>query len=542
MNQRLRRVRLIKSPGSLSDGRTLSAKREGPGPFTFLLLCSFLILADFYSCEVRKAPLRTEPVPRPAAPVISPEELFQKGELEFQKFTAPGYRAAVDYFEQALKLKPGLTGAYGRLAVVYGLWAKERNDLGLDNLEQWVKSYYFSLRAKELGQVADYLKASALAANSRNFISRREYGEFFSTIKKRFARESAELALSYLRDIFYTGQFKREAINQPLETLDTLLKDNPDDTEALVLKAMVQVLTADDPNLVRVMELKPDWSLPCFLLGLFHKSRGDLEQAEKWFNLTLEKNPEQPRAQAELGELAFLGRKYEQAEKYLEKSLALDGEMPRAHLLAGLILREKGEYDRALEHFRAVTSLVPDHEEALYYQALVLVEQADWPLSLEILDSLVRMAGSYEIFGYALRALSYLMLDRLAEAEADSRSALGISSGYYLPYYILGLVYFRKEDWKKAGENFRLSLKVDKTFADGHYYLGQTYLKLNESNQARAELTRAAELFQYEAKQAELLSAQAQERGWTRKAELLLGRKKELEAKIAHCQKLLTSK
>jgi len=72
--------------------------------------------------------------------------------------------------------------------------------------------------------------------------------------------------------------------------------------------------------------------------------------------------------------------------------------------------------------------------------------------------------------------------------------------------------------------------------------LGQTYLKLNESNQARAELTRAAELFQHEAKQAELLSAQARERGWTRKAELLLGRKKELEAKIARCQKLLTSK
>ncbi|MBC7349919.1 MAG: tetratricopeptide repeat protein [Candidatus Aminicenantes bacterium] len=542
MNQGIRRIRLIRSTGSLSGGQTPAAKRESLGRFTILFLCSFLILAIFYGCEVRKAPLRTEPVPRPAAPVISPEELFQKGELELQKFTVPGYRAAVDYFEQALRLKPDLTGAYGRLAVAYGLWAKERTDLGLDNLEQWVKSYYFSLRARDLGQVADYLKASALAASARNFISRREYGEFFSTIKKRFARESAELALSYLRDIFSTGQFKREAINQPLETLDKLLKDNPDDTEALVLKAMVQVLTADDPNLVRVMELKPDWSLPCFLFGLFFKSRGDVEQAEKWFNLTLDKNPEHPRALAELGELAFLGRKYDQAEKDLEKSLALDGEMPRAHLLAGLILREKGEYEKALEHFRAVTTLVPDHEEALYYQALVLVEQADWPRSLETLDSLVRIAGSYEIFGYALRALSFLMLDRLAEAEADSRRALGISSGYYLPYYILGLVYFRKEDWKKAGENFQQSLKVDKTFADGHYYLGQTYLKMNEPNQAREELTRAAELFQYEAKQAELLSAQARERGWTRKAELLLVQKKELEAKIAHCQKLLTSK
>ncbi|MGB9907098.1 MAG: tetratricopeptide repeat protein [Candidatus Saccharicenans sp.] len=467
--------------------------------------------------------------------------MFNKGELELQKFTIPGYRAAVECLEQALKLKPDLTEAYGRLAVAYGLWARERNELGLDNLEQWVKSYYFSLKARELELVSDYLKASALTANSRNFISRREYGEIFGAINKRFTQESAELALSYLRDMFSTGQFKKEIINRPLEALDKVLKDDPDEAEALVLKAMVQMLTADDSNLARVVKLRPDWSVPCFLLALFYKSRGEVEQAEKWFNLTLEKNPEHPRALAELGELAFLAKKYQLAEKYLEKSLALDGEMPRAHLLTGLIFREKGEYERALEHFQAITALVPDHEEALYYQALVLVELADWSRSLETLDSLVKIAGSYEIFGYALKALSYFMLDHLAEAEAASRRALKISSGYYLPYYILGLVYFRKEDWKTAAENFQQSLKVDRTFADGHYYLGQTYLRLNQPRKGREELTRAAELFESEAKQAEQLSAQARERGWARKAELLLGQKKELEAKASHCRQLLAS-
>jgi len=261
------------------------------------------------------------------------------------------------------------------------------------------------------------------------------------------------------------------------------------------------------------MELRPDWSLPYFLLGLFQKSRGEIPQAEKWFNLTLQKNPEHPRALSELGELAFLGKKYEEAEKYLEAALSIDGEMPRAHLLLALILREKGEYEQALDHLQAITALIPEHEESLYYQSLILVEMADWTSSLESLQALIEVGGSYEIFGYALRALSYLMLNRLAEAEADSHRALEISSGYYLPYYILGLINFRREEWKKASENFRQSLKIDRTFDDGHYFLGQTYLKLKDSRKAREELSLAADIFEQEIKQVESLLNQFPHQG-----------------------------
>ncbi|MCI4444535.1 MAG: tetratricopeptide repeat protein [Candidatus Aminicenantes bacterium] len=505
--------------------------------FVFSLALSFV----FYSCQTHKTLPRTEPVSPQTALVVSPEELFSKGEAELQKFTKPGYRAAADYFEQVLKLKPDFAPVYGRLAITYGLLAKEKNDLGLNNLEQWVKSYYFSLKAKELGLEADYLKALALTDNSRNFISRQEYEQFFREIRNNFRKEPAEFRLSYLQDLFSIGAFKRQVLNQPLKELDKVLKKNPEDVEALLFKALVQLITAEDPNLVRVMELRPDWSLPYFLLGLFQKSRGEIPQAEKWFNLTLQKNPEHPRALSELGELAFLGKKYEEAEKYLEAALSIDGEMPRAHLLLALILREKGEYEQALDHLQSITALIPEHEESLYYQSLILVEMADWTSSLESLQALIEVGGSYEIFGYALRALSYLMLNRLAEAEADSHRALEISSGYYLPYYILGLINFRREEWKKASENFRQSLKIDRTFDDGHYFLGQTYLKLKDSRKAREELCLAADIFEQEIKQVESLLNQSRTRGWTRKAERLESQKKELEVKARNCRQLLSS-
>ncbi|MGB9836135.1 MAG: tetratricopeptide repeat protein [Candidatus Saccharicenans sp.] len=508
----------------------------------FLFPVLFLsLLIGFCGCQGQKPSPKVEPPPPEVFPTVTPEELLSRGEAELHKFTIPGCKAAAGYFEQARQLKPEFAPAYGRLAVTYALWAKERNDLGLDNLEQWVNGYYYSLKAKEFGLEADYLKASALLSNSRNFIRRQEYRIFFSEIKNRFRKESAELTLSYLRDIFTTGEFKKETLNLPLENLGHVLDGNPEEAEALAFKSMVQLLTPDDPSLVKVMEIRPDWPLPYFLLGLFQKSRGEFQKAENWFNLTLQKNPEHPRALSELGELLFLGKKYEEAEQVLQKALALDQEMPRPHLLLGLILREKAEYEKALEHFRMITATIPDHEEALYYQSLVLVEMANWPQALESLNALVAIAGSYEIYGYSLKALCYLMLEQLSEAEADGRRALEISSSYYLPYYILGLVNFRREDWLKASQNFQQALKIDRTFDDGHYFLGQTYFKLRDLRKARAELSLAAQIFEQEIKQAEQLVDQAQAQGWARKVERLSTQKKELEVKVKNCRQLLSS-
>jgi len=84
-------------------------------------------------------------------------------------------------------------------------------------------------------------------------------------------------------------------------------------------------------------------------------------------------------------------------------------------------------------------------------------------------------------------------------------------------------------------------LKIDRTFDDGHYFLGQTYLKLKDSRNARQELTLAANLFEQEIKQAEQLISQARLRGWTRKAERLESQKKELEVKARNCRQLLSS-
>jgi len=198
----------------------------------------------------------------------------------------------------------------------------QRKDLGLDNLEHRIKASYYADKANERGFRSEFWKATALILNSKNFLTQREYGEIFRSIRFSGRRDKPEMIVSYLQDLFSMGSFKRNTVNLPLERLDKVLKDNGEDAEALVSKAWIQMLSSDDENLKKVLESEPDWPLPYFLPGLFHKTRGEIERAGKWFRLTLQKNREHPRALAELGELDFLSKKYESAEESLKQALS----------------------------------------------------------------------------------------------------------------------------------------------------------------------------------------------------------------------------
>jgi tetratricopeptide (TPR) repeat protein len=521
----------------------LIGKNRLVSAWKFITLSLFLIAAILMlvNCHQEKITTATEPaLPRETARIMA-EDLYQQGQGELEKFTVPGYKEAIKYFEQVLARKPDFYQAYGRLAVAYGLWAKERKDLGLGNLDQWIEGSFYASRAEELGFHHDYLKASSLLVNSRTFITDYEYGEIFRSYERPFSGNLAENIIPQLRDLFESSSFKISTVFPALKNLDTILKDNPQEPEALLFKTLIEMATVDDENLKKVMALKPDWSLPYFVLGRFQRSRGEAAEASKWFKLALEKNPLHPRALAELGELAFLEKDYGSAEELLKQALSLDNEMLRAHLLSGFINREKGNYEEALSDFKTVTSLRPDQEEGTYNQALSLIELGRWPEALDTLNSLVKLRGSYEMYGYALKGLSYLMLDKLTEAETECRQALTISPNYYLPYYLLGLIYFKRQDFKKASEHFLESLKVDKTLADAHYYLGQTYLELKISSQAQEEIKKASDLFNFESGQIARQIEEAQGRGWTKKVELLARQKKELETKIARCQELLAT-
>lgn len=283
----------------------------------------------------------------------------------------------------------------------------------------------------------------------------------------------------------------------------------------------------------------PDCPLPYFEIGIVKKKRGEPEEAEKWLNEALKRNPEHPRALSELGEIYMGKGDFKRGTEFFEKALSLEVELPRTHFNLGFIYQELGEYEKALVHYKKSSELKPDMEESFYQASLILMEELRWNEAIDTLNSLIELHGGFEIFGYTFSALSKFMLGKLEEAEADSNQAIEINPSFDLPYHILGLISFKKEEWNKAKEKFLQALKYNNDFDDAHYYLGQTYLKLKKKKLAKNELEIAQALFLLQINEIDKKIKVAEEKGWTKKLEKLNRRKKEIQEKISLCNFLI---
>ncbi|HQO76671.1 MAG TPA: hypothetical protein PLB50_08315, partial [Candidatus Saccharicenans sp.] len=71
-----------------------------------VLLPVFLVGILLGGCQTSKITIRPEPVLPEEEAKIRVENLYQKGQAELEKFTIPGYKEAIKYFEQTLHQQP----------------------------------------------------------------------------------------------------------------------------------------------------------------------------------------------------------------------------------------------------------------------------------------------------------------------------------------------------------------------------------------------------------------------------------------------------
>jgi tetratricopeptide (TPR) repeat protein len=89
---------------------------------------------------------------------------------------------------------------------------------------------------------------------------------------------------------------------------------------------------------------------------------------------------------------------------------------------------------------------------------------------------------------------SYLQLGQTAEAEEYLIRAVNKTEDPAVEKksrFLLGQLYFERQDLIKAEGEYQRILQLDPNAADAHYYLGEIYLKMNDPVRARSEWRKA---------------------------------------------------
>jgi TolA-binding protein len=238
----------------------------------------------------------------------------------------------------------------------------------------------------------------------------------------------------------------------------------------------------------------------CFMLGSVYFDQGDYQTAIYWFNETHMENLGAEQNETCAFRLAYSllqMNSYQPAQGYFVR-LQQTGSIHReaSAYYAAYIDYALGNYAEALSEFAKLKSLPAYQEQCLYYitQIHFIRNQYDKVISSgeELLDSYPENENNVEI--YRLLGNSYYQ-------KGDQDKALDFLSRYVAEasqplrgdLYLLGVCYFDKKEYRKAVASFSETVKEQDALTQSAYlYLGQSYLKLNDKNNARMAFEWAA--------------------------------------------------
>ena len=161
-----------------------------------------------------------------------------------------------------------------------------------------------------------------------------------------------------------------------------------------------------------------------------------------------------------LGLAYFLKGKYfyDLSIKYMESSIMNNYKGVDTNWCLGMAYGGMGNFDKELEYY------------------LKAAKEKESSLSLLSVGEVYIKKGNFQLAeNYLMRALNKAN-DNNIEQQCRFR---------------LGEIYFERNDYLKAEEQYKNILKINKKSANAHFYLGEIYAKLNNIIEARAEWRKA---------------------------------------------------
>jgi tetratricopeptide (TPR) repeat protein len=277
-------------------------------------------------------------------------------------------------------------------------------------------------------------------------------------------------------------------LTQAREITNSLISDNPSDTNALVLAALIAKASNDTPQkrtyIARVLEIDPlnsdanvelgdeqmlrkNYSLalryyrkaaegdsknPAALFGMGKSSYylGNMKDAESAFSAMLENDPKESVALVYLGKLASEKSNYKLAQEYIEKALKISPATYDYLLDYGQCLRNQGKFREAAAAWERAAKADPNYFLAFEYLGGVYEEMEEYDKSLANYNQVVRT-----------------------------------NPDYYYAYEAIGSLAWRVKNWRECREAFSKAREYDSKNISYPLFIAATYFK--EGNKAEAK-------------------------------------------------------
>ena len=256
--------------------------------------------------------------------------------------------------------------------------------------------------------------------------------------------------------------------------------------------------------------------------GDAHLKRGELGEAERWYRLVLESDPQHRHALINLGFVLKEQGRFRESAEFIDRALRVASDDADAHYLRASLHQAEGSLDQAAIHLERAVTLRPAFEIAYRELVTALFRTRGAGDATRWCDhALERIPNSAELHFY--RSNLYKHANATGAAIASARTALKLNPGLLAArsslsellasassrergqeiaagYADLGLAYLSSLEFVAARAAFEQALAIAPRVAEYHYHLGTVLHVQQEVKAAIASFDRAIALDPYHAR------------------------------------------
>jgi tetratricopeptide (TPR) repeat protein len=227
------------------------------------------------------------------------------------------------------------------------------------------------------------------------------------------------------------------------------------------------------------------------LAGSSYLLRGDLDQAQRAFELAAGLNPRSPAAHERLGRVLSMRGKYADAEAAYENALAIAADYAPA--LSGLseVLAKEGKAKQANLRVDRQIAAQPKAFQLYVAKAEFCIAQHDWACAERGYRQVLAL-NPYYVNGYLALAHIYAATNRPQDMIREYEGARSKFPEYLPTYILLGQVYEYVGNIDRARQTYQDALKVDADSVQALTNLARLYADHGGSLDGALELAQRA--------------------------------------------------
>lgn len=242
-------------------------------------------------------------------------------------------------------------------------------------------------------------------------------------------------------------------------------------------------------------------------LANVYRSLGNVPNSKKWFEKTLEIDPNFAQANLGLGILSYRKGDFEEAEKFYRKALEQNSAIPKLHFRLGQTLLKQEKIPEAIAEITKEVELFPETLEAYNLLGKAYIKAGEIrgaDRAFKLFKKLQPLQDRLNLFTLALKiapnnpqnhanlAKFYYNAYNSQKAEESYRKAIELNPNFAEAHLGLGMVLFEEKKNLEAIKSFLKTIELNPKDSRAYVYLASVYFETNTNLDEAKSLTEKA--------------------------------------------------